>query len=108
MESILTSVKKSLPMEEDCKHFDGPLIMHINTVLSILTQVGVGPSSGFALESGTETWDDFVGSEPKFNMVKTYVCQKVKMVFDPPQSSTHMEALKGSIAELEWRLNITE
>lgn len=108
MESILTSVKKSLPMGEDDKHFDDVLIMHINTVLAILTQVGVGPSSGFAIESDSDTWDEFVGENPIFNMVKTYVCQKVKLVFDPPTSSTHMEALKQSIAELEWRLNITE
>ena len=108
MESILTSIKKLLGIGEECTHFDDQIIMHINTVLSILTQVGVGPSSGFAIENSTDKWEEFVGEDPRFNMVKTYVYQKVKMVFDPPTSSTHMEALKQSIAELEWRLNITE
>lgn len=108
MESILTSIKKLLGIGEECNHFDDQIIMHINTVLSILTQVGVGPSSGFSINDASDTWEDFVGDNPVFNMVKTYVYQKVKMVFDPPTSSAHMEALKESIAELEWRLNITE
>ena len=107
MESILTSIKKLLGIGEECKHFDDQIIMHINTVLSILTQVGVGPSSGFEIIDDGETWVDFLEEDPRLNMVKTYIYQKVKMVFDPPQSSTHMEALKQSIAELEWRLNIT-
>lgn len=108
MNSILTSIKKLLGIGEECNHFDDQIIMHINSVLSILTQVGVGPSSGFEIVDASDTWDEFVGDKAIFNMVKTYVYQKVKLVFDPPTSSAHMEALKQSIAELEWRLNITE
>ena len=43
MESILTSIKKMLGIPEEYDHFDPDLIMHINSVLSILTQIGVGP-----------------------------------------------------------------
>ena len=39
--------------------------------------------------------------------VKTYIYLKVRLVFDPPQSSAAMEAIKQNIAELEWRLNVT-
>lgn len=42
-ESILTSIKKLLGIEESYTHFDPDLIMHINSVFSILRQMGVGP-----------------------------------------------------------------
>ena len=48
MDSVLTSVKKMLGITEDYTHFDADLIMHINTVFTILTQLGVGPAEGFS------------------------------------------------------------
>ena len=44
-ESILTSIKKLLGIAEDYTQFDVDLIIHINTVLSILGQIGVGDES---------------------------------------------------------------
>ena len=43
MDSILTSVKKLLGLTEEYTAFDADLIMHINSVLMILRQMGVGP-----------------------------------------------------------------
>ena len=48
-ESILTSVKKLLGIDEGYTPFDPDLIMHINSVFSILTQMGVGPPGGFSI-----------------------------------------------------------
>ncbi len=48
-ESILTSIKKLLGIEESYEHFDADIIMHINSALMILTQLGVGPSEGFSI-----------------------------------------------------------
>lgn len=31
---------------------------------------------------------------------------KVKLLFDPPLSSSTVEAMKSQINELEWRLNV--
>lgn len=108
MESILTSIKKLLGIAEEYEHFDTDVIIHINTTLMTLAQIGVGPLEGFRIEDKTATWDDFIpnASRLKLEGVKTYIYQKVKLVFDPPQSSTAVEALKQSIAELEWRLNV--
>ena len=47
MDSILTSVKKMLGIAEEYDHFDADLIMHINSVLTILGQLGVGPAERF-------------------------------------------------------------
>ena len=46
-ESILTSIKKLLGIDAGYTHFDPDLIMHINSVFSILTQMGVGPRGGY-------------------------------------------------------------
>lgn len=106
MDSILTSVKKMLGITEECKDFDPDIIMHINTVLMILTQLGVGPEEGFYIEDDTSFWDDFVKDLSKLEAIKTYVYMKVRLMFDPPTSSSAMEATNRIIDELEWRLNI--
>lgn len=106
MESILTSIKKLLGIAEEYKHFDADLIMHINSVFSILTQLGVGPSKGFSISDDSTVWSDFIADEKKIEMVKSYVNLKVKILFDPPTTSSVMEAANRMISELEWRLNV--
>ena len=106
MESILTSVKKQLGLTEDYTHFDDDIIMHINSVLMVLTQLGVGPSDGFFIEDADSTWEDFLGESNKLQMVKSYVGLKVRLLFDPPSNSTHMNAINQQISEFEWRLNV--
>ena len=105
MESILTSVKKLLGIDEEYEHFDADIIMHINSVFAILTQLGVGPSEGFSIEDKEATWDDYFGEAGEYHSVKTYMYLKVRLLFDPPTSSAVMEAMNRQISEFEWRLN---
>ena len=105
MESILTSVKKLLGITEDCTDFDSDIILHINTVFTILTQMGVGPEEGFSIEDKSKKWDEFISNKLYFESVKTYVFLKVKLLFDPPLSTAVMESINQMISELEWRLN---
>lgn len=53
-ESVLTSVKKLLGIDEGYTHFDADIVMHINSVFSILTQMGVGPANGSPLRGKTK------------------------------------------------------
>lgn len=106
MESILTSIKKLLGIAEEYEHFDADLIMHINSVFVILTQLGVGPSEGFSISDKYSTWDEFIEDDPRLEMVKSYIYMKVKLLFDPPTSSAVMEATNRLTSELEWRLNV--
>ena len=106
MESILTSIKKLLGIEEEYTQFDADIIMHINTVFLNLTQLGVGPSEGFLIKDDTAIWDDFIGDSSQLQAVKTYMYLKVKLLFDPPLSSSVTESMNRMIAELEWRLNV--
>lgn len=105
-ESVLTSIKKLLGLTQDYNAFDSDIIMHINSVFMILSQLGVGPSKGFRIDDETTTWSEYISEEDNLEAVKTYIYLKVKLVFDPPLSSATMEAMKQTIAELEWRLNI--
>lgn len=106
-DSILVSIKKLLGITEEYDYFDADIIMHINMAFMVLYQLGVGPKTPFAIEDASATWSDFMGDSTDLAGVKTYVFLKVKLVFDPPQSSAAMEAIKQNIAELEWRLNVT-
>ena len=106
MESILTSIKKMLGIPEEYDHFDPDLIMHINSVLSILTQIGVGPSEGFRIEDDLATWEDFLDDDTDYEAVKSYVHLRVKLLFDTSTlSSSVIESMNRMISELEWRLN---
>ena len=105
MESILTSIKKLLGIAEDYEHFDQDIVMHINTVFAILTQLGVGPATGFSIADKSTKWSEFISNKLYYEPVKTYVYLKVKLLFDPPQSSIVLEATNRMISELEFRLN---
>ena len=107
MDSILTSVKKLLGVGEEYTHFDDDIIMHINSVIFILTQIGIGPSEGFAITSKDQTWNDFLQGRINIESVKSYVYLKVRLLFDPPSNSFLVEAIERQISEYEWRLNIT-
>lgn len=104
--SILTSIKKMLGVAEDYTEFDEDIITHINSVFLNLTQLGVGPEEGFMIEDDTAVWEDFINDGIQLQAVKTYMYLKVKLLFDPPLSSSVTESFTRMIAELEWRLNV--
>ena len=106
MESILTSIKKMLGIAEEYTHFDADLIMHINSVFAILTQIGVGPSEGFSIEDDTDVWTDFIQDNKRLESVKSYTYMKVKLLFDPPLSSSVIESMNRIISEFEWRIQV--
>jgi len=103
--SILTSVKKVLGIDSDYTVFDEDIIMHINTAFSTLTQLGVGPSSGFEIQDATAEWANYIDTDIELNSVKTYIGLRVKQLFDPPQTSFLGTAMENQIKQLEWRLN---
>lgn len=107
-ESILNTIKMMLGPDDSYDVFDTEIIIHINTALSILTQLGVGPKKGFRITGPDETWDDFI-SDGSIDLegIKSYIYMKVKMIFDPPANSFVMKAMEDSCKELEWRLNVT-
>ena len=106
MQSILTSIKKLLGITEDYDRFDADIIMHINSVLMILNQLGVGPEKCASITDKIDTWYDVFGDMDNIEAVKTYIYLRVRILFDPPTSSFVLESMNRQISELEWRLNV--
>lgn len=108
-QSILDSVKKVIGMDPSYTAFDIDIIMHINTQFSKLYNLGVGPkNAAFEIEDKNAKWSDFLQGKTNINMVKTYVCMAVRLIFDPPPTSFGIEAVKTEIQELGWRLNVLD
>lgn len=105
-ESILTSIKKLLGISEEYTHFDADLVLHINSAFTVLTQLGVGPDAGFSITDDSDVWGDFLTTTQQLELAKSYLYLKVKLLFDPPLSSSVMEAIKEQIREFEWRLTV--
>lgn len=104
--SILTDVKKTLNLADDFTAFDLDVMMHINSVLATLNQLGVGPDDGFMIEDADATWEEFLGTDPRYNSAKTVVYLQVRLYFDPPQTSHHVASAQKQIDELLTRLNL--
>ena len=107
-----------LGSEPEDTTFDTDILIHINTALMDLTQIGVGPKVGF-IAASTSTWSKFLGyaagidpADPRWSdvtlieAVKTYVYLRVKLAFDPPENSALIASIEKQIERLEWRLNV--
>jgi hypothetical protein len=106
MSSILEDTKKNLGILPEYDVFDGTIIMHINTALSTLTQLGIGPPEGYAIEDNLTEWEAFSGLDLRRTPVRTYVYLKVRMYFDPPGTSYLIAAMEKQMQELEWRMSV--
>lgn len=106
--SILNSIKYSLGIQKDLTAFDQDILMNINSVFSVLDQLGVPFSTNsYHIENSDATWIDIFGENYVLtNLIYTYTYLKVKILFDPPSSSYVLDAFKTQAQELEWRINI--
>lgn len=105
-DSILNSIKKMLGIDSAYTHFDDDIKMHINSVFMILNQLGIGPSEGFSINDELALWSDYITDDKQYQAVKSYMYQKVKLLFDPPLNSAVIESMNRMINEFEWRLNV--
>ena len=105
-ESILVYVKKLLGIQSDYNHFDPDIIYGINAAFAVLTQLGVGPESGFSISDDSTKWDEFVSDTTRLSLIKPYVYLKTKMLFDPPSSNVLTDSINKTISEYEFRLNV--
>jgi hypothetical protein len=104
MDSILTTIKKLLGLEEEDTHFDMDIIMHINGALLTINQLGVGGDSCMLILDSSAKWVELFGERSDMEAVKILIYLKVRLMFDPPTTSYVLEAIKSQILEIEWRL----
>lgn len=105
MDSILTSIKKLLGIQEDYTHFDPEIIIHINSVFSVLQQLGVGPQDHvFTISDDTSKWEDFLTDSKQIELVESYMYLRVRLLFDPPANSFLVNSIEKQIDEFNFRL----
>ena len=102
--SVLLSTKQMLGISPEDTSFDVNVIMSINTALTTLMDLGLTEVEDQIVTGYNMTWDDLLEGRTDIEYVKTYVYQKVKMIFDPPTSTAAIDAMQRSISELEWRI----
>lgn len=104
--SILNSVKSLLGINEDDGSYDTDVLVNVNAAIARLTQLGVGPSSGFFVDSADVTYEDFLGEKTtQKNLVRQYLYIKTRIVFDAStMSSSLLNSFREEVNELEFRL----
>ena len=107
-DSILTTIKKLLGLDEDYEVFDPDVTIHINSTFLTLNDLGVGPKNPFVVNDKSQTWADFFqgNNALDFQSVKTYVYLKVRLLFDPPSTSFAIDSMNKMADEYAWRLNV--
>lgn len=105
IDSILNTIKELILGHSEDTDFDTDLIININTALSYLCQLGVGPEDGFEITGPDETWSELLVNEKALKMAITYVYLRVKIVFDPPSGGV-LNSYESQIEELAWRLQV--
>lgn len=103
--SILKTVKEGNDVEVTDTSFDQNLIVHINSTMAMLTQLGVG-RKGFKITGDSETWEEYITDIVQLEMAKEYITKKVGLLFNPPRSSFLLDNLRKQLDELEYRLNL--
>lgn len=104
-DSILTSVKKLLGIEEDNEAFDMEIMLHINGAITILTQIGVGPSTGYIVTNKEDTYSNWLGNTALYQNIPLYLFWKTRLSFDPPTNASVIKNYEDSIREAECRLS---
>lgn len=105
-DSILDSIKALLGVAKDYTVFDDQITMDINTALMHLNTLGVGVEPAFTITGSGETWTDLLAGVDNLNSVRSYVYLQVRILFDPPQNSFMIDAMKSQLAEIEFRLTV--
>lgn len=103
-ESILDSLKTMLGILSDDTSFDNEIISHVNSFISNLTDINIGPEEGFIIEDVTSTWGDFVSDISIMAAVREYLYASIRLVFDPPSNSFVVTSLEKAKDEAYWRL----
>jgi len=102
--SILDDIKQGLGLASDDNAFDVEILLHLNSVLADLNQLGIGPDEGLMIEDSTPTWADLLNNEKRINNVKSYMVLRVKMLFDPPTLGYLITMSEKAIEKAEWRI----
>lgn len=99
--TILSDVKKFLGLnpDEPDEFFDSIIIDAINTSISEIAQLGLLNLGDFIVETGDESWSDYLGIDNMyiFSFAKNYIQVNSKLIVDPPQSGSLSSSLEEKL-----------
>lgn len=98
---ILSDIKDLLNIPSESEVFDNEILIHINSVISVFSQLW--NTTGTLDVTKETTWSEYLAGR-EFNAVKSLVYLKVRLIFDPPTTSFTQTAIEKQIADLEYRL----
>lgn len=104
--SILNTTKAALGLPAGYTPFDAEVLMHLNSAISTLTQLGVGPEEGYIVVDHRNNWDELLGDDKTLEFTKTYIHLMVKRNFDPPENGSILMGIEKQLAALEWRIEV--
>ena len=99
---VLSDVKKFLDIDNNDETFDVDITMHIDSALSTLNDLGIGPEKGLECTPDLQ-WSDLF-TDPRLSMAKSVVYLQTKIAFDTPQYSFHISPLEKQLEEYKHRL----
>lgn len=108
---ILESIKAALGLQPDYEPFDVELLIHINSVISNLNQLGVGPGmyqndTPILIADKDTPWSALLLDDHLEN-VKSYMFLRVKMLFDAnTMSPALISSYEKEIEKQEWRISV--
>lgn len=102
---ILKDVKQVLGVDAEDRSFDVDIVMHINSALMILRQIGALSINSRVVDDST-TWDELFPPANSLWAVQSYIYLRCRILFDPPSNSFVQTAIEKQISELEWRLSV--
>lgn len=103
VDSILESVKGLLGISATDNSFDTDIIIHINSAIMYLHQLGLDTAANFVVLDKNQLWSTLLENRTDLEGVKQYVFLRTRLTFDPPSSSV-LASMEKLIGELEWRL----
>jgi len=104
MSKILATIKTLVGVGVEYTHFDGDLVVYINSAMLPLKQIGAGkPDTPLVIDENTE-WDQLFEVDESLSAVTTYVKNSVRLKFDPPTSGYLIDAIREQMAEDIWRI----
>lgn len=104
--TILNTIKEVCMIPKTDEDFDLALMIIANGVISRLGQLGVGPANGYQFMNRDAPWSDLLEDRTDLEMVKLYLAQKVRLMFDPPGNSFLVSAIEKQCDEYECEIQM--
>ena len=109
--SVLNDIKKLLGIVPEYEHFDTDILIHINSSMFTMYQLGYNydPVTNTTKRTHVNedtTWAELLDGKTDLDIIKTLLYMKVRLLFDSPTNSFTIEAMRNIIKEYEWRLNV--